>query len=68
TACARSGRFRWYRFGMSFFACIFRIVQSQTVIGMKSRRFRNAQCPEVKLSFQLPAEGNATMTAYQSIL
>jgi hypothetical protein len=34
TACAKSGRFKWYRFGMSFFAHIPRIVQSQTGIGI----------------------------------
>jgi len=27
-ACAKSGRFNWYRFGMSPFACIHRIVHS----------------------------------------
>jgi hypothetical protein len=34
TACAKSGRFKWYRFGISFFAFISRIVQSQTEIGI----------------------------------
>jgi hypothetical protein len=32
TASANSGRFRWYRFGISFFASIFRILQSSVKI------------------------------------
>jgi hypothetical protein len=34
TACAKSGRFKWYRFGIPLFACLPKIVQSQTEIGI----------------------------------
>ena len=34
TACAKSGRFKWYRFGMPLFASMLKMGQSQTAIGI----------------------------------
>jgi hypothetical protein len=50
TACAKSGRFKWYRFGIPLFACLPKIVQSQTEIGIRHLKQPFARKPKTALS------------------